>query len=150
LPQGQPAAFARATSARPHPFLLIGIAMLTFVIVLLVARSRSGSGLPASSMQPGQAMSPRLNPDVTVQPSAPDNQTTAASGAGGDPVEEAARRAVSREAPNVGLPPPPIVSPDGKVHLRTGGTISPDEYNEARSKLKDSPLLKDPPAPPPF
>ena len=145
---GQPppsSAFARAAE-RPHPLLLIGIAMLAFVAVLFVVRARSASSLP--SAPPGREVQETLrpNPDLSAQ-SAPNNSPDAGAV---DPVEEAARRAISREAPNIGLPPPPTVSPDGKVHLRTGGAISPDEWNEARRKLQGNPLLKEPPLPPPF
>jgi hypothetical protein len=155
---GQYGREGRLSSTRPHPLLLIGLAMLAFVIVLLlVTHSRPGAPAPAPASVPtsgveGEASTssgvpPEVAPPSTgAQPAA--TQPTAT--AGGDPLEEAARRAINREAPNVGLPPPAITSPDGQVHLRTGGSISPEEWNAARAKLKESPLLRDPPAPPPF
>jgi hypothetical protein len=131
--------------------LLVGIAMLTFVIVLFVARARSGSALSASTGQTGtQTQETQRSASDVAGPAPTTDAQTAPPPVAGDPVEEEARRAVSREGATLGLPPPATVSPDGRVHLRTGGTISADEWNEARRKLKENPLLKDPPVPPPF
>jgi hypothetical protein len=65
-----------------------------------------------------------------------------------DPVAAEARRAVDRESKRLDLPPP--VSQDGKVHLRSGGTISQEEWNAASRKAQESPVFRDPPQPPPF
>ncbi len=183
LPQFvQPDAPRRASAARPSALLLIGVAMMTFVIVLMLnMRPQSGSapiarsapsGIdtgrptsdPASEINAGQAGDVgRMNGTETSGGlSAPDagnsassnptagNATSTSSTAGGDPLEDAAKRVITREAPNVGLPPAGAVSPDGQVHLRSGRSISVEEWNAAKRKLQDNPLLNEPPAPPPF
>ncbi len=159
----------RTGSSRPSALLLIGVAMMTFVIVLLNMRSQTaapGAGrtttqeietrrtatapvtdLPSGQEDGANRISPSDTP--TAVPTGDAHDTSAASG-GGDALEDAAKRVISREAPKVGLPPPAAVSPDGQVHLRTGGTISADEWNEARRKLQESTLLKEPAPPAPF
>jgi hypothetical protein len=175
LPQGVLPVAERAPATRPSALLLIGIGMMTFVIVLILAM-RSQSGAPgagrlatsASEVNSGMAVGrdKSLAPAMSAGASAPDtesgaptsqatstNQSTSTSTpatTGGDPLEDAARRTISREAPNVGLPPSGAVSSDGQVHLRSGGAISVEEWNEAKRKLQDNPLLKEPPPPPPF
>ncbi len=184
LPQFVPAGAAQRSSlARPSALLLIGVAMLTFVIVLMLnTRPPAGtapntrptpSGInagqtatnPASDLNSGQA-------NDAAQPGGPetssglsgadagsglsstsnaDNGGTASPTSGNrDLLEDAAKRVITRETPNVGLPPAGAVSPDGQVHLRSGGSISIEEWNAAKRKLQDNPLLKEPPAPPPF
>ena len=65
-----------------------------------------------------------------------------------DPIESEARRVVDRESRKLDLPPP--VSQDGKIHLRSGGTISKEEWDAASRKAQDSPVLREPPRPPPL
>jgi hypothetical protein len=106
-----------------------------------------------SAVPDAGAVTPDAGNSATNQPansSAAANPTTGPTTGGGDPLEDAAKRVISREAPNVGQPPTGAVSSDGQVHLRSGGSISVDDWNAAKRKLQDNPLLKDPPAPPPF
>lgn len=63
-----------------------------------------------------------------------------------DPTEAAARRAVQRAIPRLGLPPG--TSSDGSVHLRNGDTISKEQYEAAQEKLKNNPLMGGPPTVP--
>jgi hypothetical protein len=146
---------APRASSRPHPLLLVGIALLAFAIVLvLVTHPHPATTLPAPASVPtagdnGQRITSGDSASVEA-PSTSGTQPSVAPSTSGDPLEDAARRAISREAPNVGLPPPAATSPDGVVHLRTGGSISAQEWNDARAKLKNSPLMRDPPPPPPF
>ena len=65
-----------------------------------------------------------------------------------DPIESEARRAVDRESQKLDLPPP--VSADGKVHLRSGGTISQKDWDDATRKVRESPVTRQPPPPAPF
>ena len=63
-----------------------------------------------------------------------------------DPTEAAARRAVQRAIPRLGLPPG--TDSDGNVHLRNGSTISREQYEATQEKLKNNPLLGGPPTVP--
>jgi hypothetical protein len=94
-------------------------------------------------------------PAMTSAPAAPqsavpatDQSAEVRKALSNDPIDSEARRVVDRESQKLNLPPP--VSADGKVHLRSGGTISQEEWNAANRKLQDSPLLRQPPTPPPF
>ena len=95
-------------------------------------------------------------PAVTSAPTAPQSETsstkqdsTVRKAMGDDPIESEARRVVDRESQKLNLPPP-AVSADGKVHLRSGGTISQKDWDAASRKVQDSPILRQPPvnAPP--
>lgn len=63
-----------------------------------------------------------------------------------DPTEAAARRAVQRAIPRLGLPPG--TGSDGTVHLRNGDTISREQYEATQEKLKNNPLMGSPPTVP--
>ncbi len=63
-----------------------------------------------------------------------------------DPVDEAARRALDREKGNLALPPP--TDKDGKVHLRSGGTVDRDLWDRASRGVRNSPVLQPPPTSP--
>ena len=63
-----------------------------------------------------------------------------------DPTEEAARRAVQRAIPRLGLPPG--AGSDGTVHLRNGDTISREQFEATKEKLKNNPLMGGPPSVP--
>lgn len=65
-----------------------------------------------------------------------------------DPIESEARRVVDRESRKLDLPPP--VGTDGKIHLRSGGAISREEWDAANRKAQDSPVMRHPPISPPF
>jgi hypothetical protein len=65
-----------------------------------------------------------------------------------DPLEAQARRVVDRESQKLSLLPP--VNADGKIHLRSGGTISREEWDAASRKAQQSPVLREPPKPPPL
>jgi hypothetical protein len=65
-----------------------------------------------------------------------------------DPIDSEARRVVDRESQKLNLPPP--VSADGKIHLRSGGTISQKDWDDAARKVQESPILRQPPTPSPF
>ena len=94
-------------------------------------------------------------PVVTVAPSAPWSvppsaglNAEARKSLSEDPIESEARRVVDRESRKLDLPPP--VSQDGRIHLRSGGTISKEEWDAASRKAQESPVLRQPPQPPPL
>lgn len=95
-------------------------------------------------------------PAVTSAPTAPQSASPATTqdaavrkALSEDPIESEARRVVDRESQKLNLPPP-AVSADGKIHLRSGGTISQKDWDAASRKVQDSPILRQPPvnAPP--
>ncbi|MCW3053750.1 MAG: hypothetical protein JWN14_2920 [Chthonomonadales bacterium] len=96
-------------------------------------------------------------PAVTSAPTAPQSDTPATTqdaavrrALSDDPIESEARRVVDRESQKLNLPPP-AVSADGKIHLRSGGTISQKDWDAASRKVQDSPILRQPPVNvPPF
>ena len=62
-------------------------------------------------------------------------------GSNGDPNVAAAKQAVQRALPRLGLPAGGNQSSDGTVHLRNGDTISREQYEETQRKLKNNPLF---------
>jgi hypothetical protein len=56
------------------------------------------------------------------------------SGITADPLAEQAQRELERLQREIGMSKVPI-SPDGQVHLRSGGTISPEEWKRAAKSL---------------
>jgi len=119
-----------------------GVAALVCMGVLALSgifRHDGRSAAPALTSAPSapQSESPSTRQDTEVRKALSEN-----------PVESEARRVVERESRRLDLPPP--VSADGKVHLRSGGTISQEEWNAASRKVQESPLLREPPKPPPF
>jgi hypothetical protein len=121
-----------------------GIAALVCMGVLAfsgVFRHDGASHAPAVTSAPTnpQAEAPATSQDAEV------NKVLSE-----DPVTAAARRVVDRESQKLHLPPPPVGA-DGKIHLRSGGTISQKEWDEASRKVEDSPVLRQPPVHvPPF
>lgn len=94
-------------------------------------------------------------PVVTSAPAAPQSVPPSAGQSAevrqalsADPIDSEARRVVDRESQKLNLSPP--VSPDGKIHLRSGGTITQEEWDAASRKAQESPVLRQPPTPPPF
>ncbi|MDE2127519.1 MAG: hypothetical protein KGJ62_13105 [Armatimonadetes bacterium] len=111
----------------------IGTAIAVGLAVWLFLRGRlagASGGLPAPAISPsaaGDGMSP---------------QTTA----GTDPITAQARSMLKQQGDNTepSGATGSITGPDGRVHLRGGGTISKERYDEARRRLKQSPLLNSP------
>lgn len=153
LPQAAPAyasaAFPDPVSAvprRPLQWLAVaGIAALTFALVFWFAGRRNGAAPSApSSGYIRQASTPQR---VSV-PSEEDSAARRALDAEADPVTAQAQREVERAKRDLGLPPPAAaVTPDGRIHLRSGGTIRKEEWDRARSSLESSPLFKEPAVP---
>lgn len=66
-----------------------------------------------------------------------------------DPVLDRARQEVDRARDSLSLPPPDSRESD-RVRLKGGGELRREEWEAARRKLQESPLLRDPPSPSPF
>lgn len=65
-----------------------------------------------------------------------------------DAILQEGQRALEREKERLGIQPPPV-SGDGRVHLRSGGSISEEQYRDVQRRLNQSPVMQDPPMPPP-
>ncbi len=135
------------TSGKPAVWLVrssqAAVALLVCLTVLMLSgvfRRQAKPGLPEVTAVAGAHRSVSLPEDL---PSA------ARRALSDDPVETAARRAVERESQKLDLAPPKV-SEDGKIHLRSGGTVSKEEWEAARRKAEESPILREPPKPPPL
>jgi hypothetical protein len=65
-----------------------------------------------------------------------------------DPLVAESKRFIERESRHAGLPETPV-SGDGRVHLRNGGSITPEQFRDAQRRVNDSPVMHTPiPAPP--
>lgn len=77
------------------------------------------------------------SPTASAQPA-----REAASPALQDPIRETARQEVEK-ARDEGIVPAAPPTADGRIHLRSGGTISRDEWDAAQRKVATDPLFKD-------
>lgn len=69
---------------------------------------------------------------------------------GNDPVQEEAKRMVERETSRLQSEPPAnSVGADGRIHLRGGGSITKEQWEDANRRLRSSPQFSDPMPPPP-
>lgn len=146
MPPSAPAPFysapAPAAPRMPSVWILRAVQGLIAAIACFAVLSFSGV-----FRHDGKAPAPvTLSRSTTQQePSAPANQETQVRRAlSEDPIESEARRVIDRESKRLDLPPP--VSDDGKVHLRSGGTISKEEWDAASRKAQQSPVNHDPTA----
>ncbi|HZP83484.1 MAG TPA: hypothetical protein VFB21_17700 [Chthonomonadaceae bacterium] len=149
-PLPQQAVPARMPAAPPVPFappprhanlvwlLLPIVAVIAFLAVFY------GLGVSRPSEEAAQVVKPPLPASDLPPASSPTSAPVSA-----DPITAQAQREIERARQDYNLPAPApgVVSPDGKVHLRGGGTLRPDEWEAARRKLQDSPILRQPPVP---
>ena len=145
---GQGAAFApRMPSRAGIAVLCIGVALLAFWVVFRVGSGHQES-LTATPKSPLPPMA-TMNPQSASSEATPNPQATPESS---DPLMSEAQRVLARERRNLDLAPPPNAAKDanGRIRLRSGGSISPEEWEAARRKVQQSPVANEPPAPPPF
>jgi hypothetical protein len=93
----------------------------------------------------------RPAPQAPASAAAPgSNETEAARSVIGedDPLVAESKRFIDHESRHAGLDQTPVSS-DGRVHLRGGGSITPEQYRDAQRRVNDSPVIRAPiPAPP--
>ena len=66
-----------------------------------------------------------------------------------DPLEEAAKREIDSASMRIPGAQPETSTSDGRVHLRGGGSISKEEWEEAARKVQSSRLMRESMPPPP-
>ena len=135
---------------RKTPLVMAGALITASVVVWFVFhRAAPPANTSGLSLPPGVSVPPGVLPDGILPGShdirfaQPDRDPVPFSA---DPTEAAARRAVQRAIPRLGLPPG--TGSDGTVHLRNGDTISREQYEATQEKLKNNPLLGGPPTVP--
>jgi hypothetical protein len=122
------------------------VALVAFLGVLLAAGVFSQGNMRAPNTEPQRVPAP-----VATTGSAPEPPTKSTSAADPDPVTLEAQRVIQRENERLDISAPAgAVAPDGKIHLKGGGAISPAEWEAAHRKLQESPLVRNPPSMPPF
>jgi hypothetical protein len=150
-PLPQQAAPARMPAAQPVPFappprrtnwvwlLLPVVAIIAFLAVFY------GVGASRPSEEVAQSVKSPPMPSSDLPPVSASTPASVSS----DPITAQAQREIERARQDYNLPVPAsgVASPDGKVHLRGGGTLRPDEWEVARRKLQASPILRQPPVP---
>lgn len=141
----QPAYPVQGVGRTNFPLLFGGVAVVTFVLVLMFAmHARPETVSSPTVLMPGRSTGSAGPIDSTL------DSSNASNAAHSDPVDDQARRVIETESPKIGIPPSASVSPDGRIHLRSGGTISKEEWDNARRKAQESPVIRDssPPIPP--
>ncbi len=137
---------------RPNRLPLIAVGLVVLCGTLLFALYRVPKSTETSGRGrrlPGAVRQPETTDPPTVWVTGPESDNPVASE--NDPVAAEARRAVDREARNLDLPPPNAVRDEnGRYRLRSGGSISAEEWEQARRKVQDNRYMKEPPLPPPF
>jgi hypothetical protein len=147
--------YAFHTAARPRnrlPLVVVGLAVLcgglAFVVLRMPKAGESGETLGRARRQPGTAQ-PETGDPQTIWVTGPASDNPIASES--DPVAAEARRAVERASRELDLPPANAArDSEGRYRLRGGGSISAEEWERARRKVRDNSMIKEPPLPPPF
>lgn len=99
---------------------------------------------------------PRTEQALTTPPAvAPENRDAApaadapqSAAADSDPIVEESKRVIEHATRHMDNPAAPV-SADGQVHLRHGGSISPDAWRDAQRHVDASPVTHQPLPPPP-
>ena len=91
-----------------------------------------------SKQTPEQAFSPETLKELNADPSKPEE----------DPLTTRAKTEIENAKLEYNLPEGKSVeSSDGKIHLRSGKTLTPEEYQAAKKAVQTSPFSNTPPVP---
>jgi hypothetical protein len=115
--------------------------LLAFATVLFIAGRGNGR-----ETAPTQVAAPAPTEAPAVRDSAPAAKPATADD---DPIVAESKRYIDRASRHAGLEQPPTSS-DGRVHLRSGGSISPEQYRDAQRHVDGSPVMHTPIPPPPM
>jgi hypothetical protein len=125
----------------PGVAAIVAAVALGMFLVVWVAAGRMHNGDEVARPAP-------QSPTSVAAPGS--NETEAARNVIGedDPLVSESKRLIEHESRHAGIEQTPV-SPDGRVHLRGGGSITPEQYREAQRRVNDSPVIRTPiPAPP--
>jgi hypothetical protein len=114
------------------PVLLVCIGLITFFVVWRIAGRMHGDS-DATRSAPSA-------PTTVLAPTSPDMPAAQPAVDDTDPLVAESKRFIERESRHAGLPEPPV-SGDGRVHLRSGGSISTDQYRDAQRHVQESPVV---------
>ena len=124
--------------------LQIAVGLIAFLIVLFAGWRLTQKQATSLSTPTAFAPSTPTLPPQAEAPTSPPRESA-------DPATAQAQREIQRFRQENGLyPPDPPPSSDGRIRLRSGGSISQEEWENARRKVKESPLFKEPPPPGPL
>jgi hypothetical protein len=153
-PVGYPASHYVVPARRVNwlPVAFVALLVCGGVLYMALSRAKSPESRSPERRQPRVAQPAASDEPRTIWVTGPPSQIP-----DNDPVTDEARRAVERASRELDLPPPNAArDTDGRIRLRSGGVLSEEEWQRARRKVGDSPLvresplLKEPPLPPPF
>jgi hypothetical protein len=142
MPSGSPGAFApraadlrgvAGAGRRPCPLVigaLVCVVALCAVGALFYAAQLQGSVPPSSGVDAQRAALVAMKDRMLRQPLG----ARGLEGVDPDSPEGRARRELERLYKQYGVGDPPA-DPEGRVHLRGGGTISADEWRRLRERL---------------
>ena len=127
--------------SRGMAVILGGVGIGVFLAVWFVAgRPRGNEEVLRSEPGPSRAVSSPATADQPLERTAAEID---------DPIVDESKRFIDHESRHAGLPQPPTGS-DGRVHLRSGGSITTDQYRDAQRRVNDSPVIRNPIPPPPM
>jgi hypothetical protein len=112
--------------------LLICIGLIAFFVVWRMTGQFHGD--------PDATRSATSTPTTVLAPTSPDTPYAPPAADDTDPIVAESKRFIERESRHAGLPEPPV-SGDGRVHLRSGGSISTDQYRDAQRHVQESPVV---------
>jgi len=136
------AAFVQKWGMSPGVAALVVAVGLGMFLVVWIAAGRIHNGSEVGRPAP-QA------PTAVATPAS--NETESARQVIGedDPLVAESKRLIDHETRHAGIEQTPV-SADGRVHLRGGGSISPEQYRDAQRRVNDSPVIRSPTPPPPM
>ncbi len=147
-------AASQPVSPRGMWLAIVGMAAVVAVLVIMLnARqhstvSRTEHNSPLDSSVAAQSRGGEQG--LGSRHSGTDNASQDAGKPAGDLLEDAARREIDKASMRIPGAATPEVSPsDGRVHLRGGGSISKEQYEETARKVQSSRIIPEGMPPPP-
>ena len=126
----------RFSPQRRLPFRLIRL-LVILAVGVAVGRYVWLHASP-KAQTPEHAFSPETMKELNADPAAPDI----------DPVTAKAKTEIENARQEYSIPDTKsVATPDGQIHLRSGKTIKPEDYEAAKKAVENSPLLNTPPGP---
>jgi hypothetical protein len=129
---------------------IVGMAaIVAMLLIALNSRQHSTVSMPLHSPPFGTSVSAEPGPAGQGSPSGHTATDQDAALPSGDPLEQAARQEIDRASMRIPGSAPEISPSDGRVHLRGGGSISKEQYEETARKVQSSRIIQEGMPPPP-